>query len=54
MSNERVEILKKQLADIDKMMDECQGKKGLDRLMDHLRGRRNMTIHELNKLRVKF
>lgn len=48
-----VESLEKQLAQIDQMLDECKKKKNLDRLIDHLKGRRETTIRELERARKK-
>lgn len=50
MNNERIEVLRKQLADIDKIMDDCKDKKGMERLVEHLKGRRDMTVNELKKM----
>lgn len=50
MNNERIEVLRKQLEDIDRLMDECKDIKGIERLVEHLKGRRNMTVNELRKM----
>lgn len=44
------ESLKRQLNDIDRMLSECQDKKNLDRLVEHLKGRRDVTVRELEKV----
>lgn len=44
------ESLMRQMETIERMMEECKGKTGLERLLKHLEGRRDVTQYELSRL----
>lgn len=48
----RLDQLRAQLDQIDRLIAECAGNPNLERLIEHLNGRRNTTLWEIEKIEV--
>ena len=45
------ETLEMQLRQIERLISECEGKPQLNRLLEHLKGRREMTLKAIERMR---